>query len=73
MTDDPSVPDRVDALEIRAAHQERNLDDMNEVLLAQWKEIDRLSRLVLRLEERLAEAEARSGRSPAPEPPPPHY
>lgn len=69
---DPSVPDRVDALEIRAAHHERSLDEMNEVLLAQWKEIDRLTRLVARLEDRLAEAEDRAGRGPAPEPPPPH-
>ncbi|MBZ9936409.1 SlyX family protein [Mesorhizobium sp. BR1-1-16] len=73
MIDDPSVPDRVDALEIRAAHHERNLDELNEVILAQWKEIDRMTRLVRRLEERLSEAEARSGRPNAPEPPPPHY
>lgn len=70
---DPSVPDRVDALEIRAAHNERSLDELNEVLLAQWKEIERLTRLVARLEDRLAEAEDRAGRGAAPEPPPPHY
>ena len=73
MSEDPSVPDRVDALEIRAAHHERSLDELNEVVLAQWREIDRLTRLVLRLEDRLAEAEARAPRSNAVEPPPPHY
>ncbi len=73
MSEDPSVPDRVDALEIRAAHHERSLDELNTVVLAQWREIDRLTRLVQRLEERLADAEAGSGRAAAPEPPPPHY
>ncbi len=66
MIDDPSVPDRVDALEIRAAHNERSLDELNEVVLAQWKEIERLTRLLRRLEDQLAEAEARSGRPAAP-------
>lgn len=73
MTDDPSVPDRVDALEIRTAHHERSIEELNEVVLAQWREIDRLTRLVQRLEDQLAEAEARSARPALPEPPPPHY
>ncbi len=73
MIDDPSVPDRVDALEIRAAHHERSLDELNAMVLAQWREIDRLTRLVLRLEDRLADAEAGAGRSAVPDAPPPHY
>ncbi len=65
---------RLDALEMRLAHQDRTVDDLNTALTAQWETIDRLQRRVAMLEERLREAEARAATgAPAEEPPPPHY
>jgi SlyX protein len=64
---------RIDALEIRLAHQERAIEDLNETITAQWKEIDRLKREVERLGDRLASAEQTIGADAADEPPPPHW
>lgn len=64
---------RIEALEVRAAYQDQTVEDLNETITAQWREIDRLKRLIERLEDQVREAEARSGGPQAPEPPPPHY
>lgn len=64
---------RLDALEIRIAHQDAAIDDLNKVITAQWKEIDRLTREILKLEDRLATAEMTIDSNPADEPPPPHW
>lgn len=63
---------RVDALEARAAHQDRAVDDLNETITGQWKEIERLNRQIARLDAQLKEIEAHAP-SGEPEPPPPHY
>ncbi len=55
---------RLDALEIRITHQDAVIDDLNKMITAQWKEIDRLTReilvehvlLHLRVTQRLAES-----------------
>jgi len=71
MTDDARLTARVDALEMRAAEQERTIEDLNATLLAQWKEIEDLKRQLARLGAQMQEIE---GHLPdAPEPPPPHY
>ncbi len=64
---------RIDALEIRLAHQERMIEDLNQIITAQWKDIDRLKRAIERLGDRLASAETAIGSNPADEPPPPHW
>lgn len=62
---------RIDALEMRAAEQERTIEDLNATGLAQWKEIEELKRQLARLGAQMQEIE---GHLPdAPEPPPPHY
>lgn len=72
MADNTDVQDRIEALEIRAAHQDRTIDDLNTVIADQWREIDRLRRLIERIDDQIAAVEhlARAG---AKEPPPPHY
>jgi SlyX protein len=70
MTHDPS---RIDELEIRAAHHERMIEDLNTTITEQWKELDRLRRDVQRLSDRLANAEQAIGPEPGEEPPPPHW
>ena len=64
---------RLDALEMRVAHQERTIDELNAALTAQWAEIDGLLRQMALLGERVREAEARSAAGSPDEPPPPHY
>jgi SlyX protein len=62
---------RVDALEARIAHQDRTIEDLNQAVLDQWKQIDALTRQVARLLGRVQEVE--DGAAPPPDRPPPHY
>jgi SlyX protein len=73
---DPHASDeqaRIDALEIRIAHQDRMIEDLNQTITQQWKDIDRLKREVARLADRMANAEHALGPDPGEEPPPPHW
>jgi SlyX protein len=61
---------RLDALEMRIAHQDRTIAEINEVITSQWRTIDALQRLVTELREEFRNiAPTRS----TPEPAPPHY
>jgi SlyX protein len=62
---------RIDALEARAAHQDRTIEDLNETITSQWKEIENLTRQIVRLGDQLQEVRDRAPEGP--EPPPPHY
>ncbi len=62
---------RFDALEIKVAYQDQAIEDLNATITAQWKELERLGRLVARLEDQLREAQSAGPQGP--EPPPPHY
>jgi SlyX protein len=66
-------PERIEALEVRVAHQEQAIEDLNAVITDQWKVIEALQRKLARLEEELAEAELSSRAGGAVERPPPHY
>jgi SlyX protein len=69
---DPLVA-RIEDLEARAAFQERTIEELNDMITAQWKVIDRLAVKYDRLKAELEEtANQRSGPQAA-EPPPPHY
>ena len=70
MTDSAHQPERLDALEIRIAHQDRTIAELNEVVTEQWRTIDGLSRTLARLIEEIRSLEPRRE---GPEPPPPHY
>ena len=65
--------DRVDWIEERVAHMQRAVDDLSDVVAAQRKEIDRLTRLVALLAEREAEREAGMGDAPDANVRPPHW
>ncbi|WP_334433050.1 SlyX family protein [Bradyrhizobium sp. AZCC 1610] len=71
MSDVDALSERIDALEMRLTYQDVTIETLNQTITAQWVEIDRLTRQVTELKERLQEAE-----SNAPGPvnePPPHY
>lgn len=64
--------ERLDRLEIRLTEQEATVEDLNRIVTDQWRQIDRLTRLVAALREQVEEATARAAQR-GPEPPPPHY
>ena len=66
------LSERIDALEMRLTYQDVTIETLNQTITAQWVEIDRLTRQVAELKERLQEAESNAP-GPANEPPPPHY
>jgi SlyX protein len=71
MSDASDLSERIDALEIRLTFQDATIETLNQTITAQWVEIDRLTRQVAELKERLQEAESNAP-GPANEPPP-HY
>lgn len=74
MTDATNAPsDRLDALEIRIAHQDQTIDELNAAITAQWKLIDRLERQIAVLHERVSEGERGRGEATPIDRPPPHY
>jgi SlyX protein len=72
MSDDETLGARIDRLEIRVAYQDGIIEDLNETITAQWKQIDWLLRQIAQLTERVQEAADQAGAVPPPERPP-HY
>jgi SlyX protein len=64
---------RIEALEVRVAYQDQVIEDLNQTVIAQWKQIDSLKRHFDDLVNRVQEVEDNAGGPSAPEPPPPHY
>ena len=72
MTSDiKTLGERIDTLETRIAYQDDTIETLNQTITAQWVEIDRLTRQIAELKERLREAESNAP-GPANERPP-HY
>ena len=66
-----ALSERIDALEMRLTYQDVTIETLNQTITAQWVEIDRLTRQIAELKERLQDAESNAP-GPANEPPP-HY
>jgi SlyX protein len=66
-----ALNERIDALEMRLTYQDVTIETLNQTITAQWVEIDRLTRQVAQLKERLQEAESNAPGSA--NEPPPHY
>ncbi|MBR0830416.1 SlyX family protein [Bradyrhizobium manausense] len=71
MSELTGLTERIDRLETRLAYQDETIEQLNQTITAQWKQIDMLTRQVAQLSERLQEAEANAP-GPANERPP-HY
>ena len=71
MSDADTLSERINALEMRLTYQDVTIETLNQTITAQWVEIDRLTRQIAELKERLQDAESNA---PGPEnEPPPHY
>ncbi len=71
MSDTDNEIERIEALEAHLAHTEKEIEDMNSVILAQREDITRLTRRLDKLMSRVATLE---DAAPAPEAhKPPHY
>ena len=73
MTNTPTSDARLDALEIRIAHQDATIEELNSAVTDQWKLIDQLKRQIARLNDRVEATEAAANAAPAAHKPPPHY
>ena len=71
MSEMKELGERIDALETRLTYQDETIEQLNQTITAQWKQIDALTRQISKLNERLQEAEANAP-APANERPP-HY
>ena len=58
MSDVDALSERIDALEMRLTYQDVTIETLNQTITAQWIEIDRLTRQVAELKERLQDAES---------------
>ena len=72
MNEPASLNARIEALETRITHQERTIEDLNNSVTEQWRQIDGLTKQVERLASRLQHVEDNAPQGAA-EPPPPHY
>ena len=70
MSDADGVNARIDALEMRVAYQDQVIEDLNQAIIDQWKQIDGLKRQLAELLDRVQDVEDGPA---APERPPPHY
>ncbi len=70
MSDADGMNARIDALEMRAAYQDQVIEDLNQAIIEQWKQIDGLKRQLAELLDRVQDVEDGPA---APERPPPHY
>lgn len=63
---------RFEALEIRIAHQDRTIEELNTAVRDQWQRIDSLTKQIERMVDRIQRVEDIVPPG-GPEPPPPHY
>lgn len=64
-----TLESRIDELEIRDAHQDKIIADLNKMITAQWKQIEALQRQLRRLDEEVQALD----QGDVPNQKPPHY
>lgn len=66
--------ERISDLEMRVVHQDRTIDDLNDMVAKQWIAIEQLNQQFTRLKDRIGAIEsAGTATKPEDEAPPPHY
>ncbi len=66
------IEHRVMELEIKNAHQEDTIEQLNHIIIRQQSSIDTLVRQMEQLQDKLTNLQENNSKE-APEPPPPHY
>jgi len=64
---------RIEELEVRVAHQESQIDELNKALFDHWQLIDGLNKKLKHLNDKVSMIDERVPSGPGDEPPPPHY
>ena len=62
---------RIDELEMRVAHQDKTIAELNDVITGQWKKMEAMERQLRRFGEELEAMEGSEG--PSANQKPPHY
>ncbi|WP_404402227.1 SlyX family protein [Pelagibacterium halotolerans] len=70
--DSSDLTARIEALEIRQAHADHTIDELNTLVTEQFQMIERLKRQIALLDDQLSAVETLA-RGQSKEPPPPHY
>ncbi len=73
MSDTPTPEERFGELESRIAHQDGVIEDLNETITRQWDELDKLTRQIGRLNDRVVALEGDLQSVLPKDRPPPHY
>jgi SlyX protein len=73
MSKPSDLASRVAELEIEASYQHEAITSLSETISKQWTEIDRLTKDLKRLTDRLKSSEESASIPLGDEPPPPHY
>ncbi|MCW9033090.1 MAG: SlyX family protein [Rhodospirillales bacterium] len=73
MSEKMNAEERISELEIKIAYQEDQIEELNKSLYDHWKLIEKLSRNVEILTERVKSAAQQEGAQQPDNQPPPHY
>lgn len=73
MTASPDFIDRLDELEMRIAHQDSAIEELSELSIRQWKEIEALNEKLGYMKGKLQAVEDGLEGAPPGDVPPPHY
>lgn len=66
-----TLEQRIDELEVRVMHQDKIIADLNDMITAQWKQLEVMERQLRRMGEELEAMETSD--APAANQKPPHY
>ena len=64
---------RLDNLEMRIAYQDQVIEQLNAVIVEQWRTLTQAQGRIERLEQRIRETQDGASQNATDEPPPPHY
>ena len=73
MSENGDLIKRIDALETHIAHQDSIIDELNDVSIKQWDEIQKLNDRFDHLRNKFSEVEREIKPPPDEDAPPPHY